>query len=89
MNLVLWLVAGALVGRVASLVIRTEGPHGMLANVFVGVVGAFLGGLIFAPMFGARTIAEGELSVGSLLVSLVGAVVALVVVNIVRGQTLR
>jgi uncharacterized membrane protein YeaQ/YmgE (transglycosylase-associated protein family) len=89
MNLIVWLVAGGLVGWVASIIMRTDAQQGALANILVGIVGAFLGGLIFAPMFGARTIAEGELSVGSLLVSLAGAVIALAVVNLVRRRTIR
>ena len=89
MNIIAWLVVGGLVGWVASLIMRTDAQHGVLLNILVGIVGAFLGGLIFAPMFGARTIAEGEFSVGSLLVSLAGAVIVLAVVKLVRGRTVR
>lgn len=89
MNIIVWLIVGGLVGWVASLVMRTDAEQGALLNIVVGVVGAFLGGLIFAPMFGTGTINEGELSVGSLLVSLAGAVILLAIVNLVRRRAIR
>jgi uncharacterized membrane protein YeaQ/YmgE (transglycosylase-associated protein family) len=89
MNIIVWLIVGGIVGWVASLVMRTDAQQGALLNVVVGVVGAFLGGLIFAPMFGKGTINEGDLSVGSLLVSLAGAVILLAIVNLVRGRAIR
>jgi uncharacterized membrane protein YeaQ/YmgE (transglycosylase-associated protein family) len=89
MNIIVWLVVGGLVGWVASLIMRTDARQGVLLNIVVGIVGAFLGGLIFAPMFGTGTINEGEFSVGSLLVSLAGAVILLAIVNLVRRRTIR
>ena len=89
MNIIVWLVVGGIVGWVASLIMRTDAQQGWLLNILVGVVGAFLGGLIFAPMFGTGTINEGELSLGSLLVSLAGAVILLAIVNLVRRGSAR
>ena len=89
MNLIVWLIVGGLVGWVASLIMRTDAQQGALLNIVVGVVGAFLGGLIFAPMFGTGTINQGEFSVGSLLVSLAGAVILLAIVNLVRRRSIR
>jgi uncharacterized membrane protein YeaQ/YmgE (transglycosylase-associated protein family) len=89
MNIIVWLIVGGIVGWVASLVMRTDAHQGALPNVVLGVVGAFLGGMIFSPMFGTGTIDEGELSVGSLLVSLAGAVIVIAIVNLVRRRTIR
>jgi uncharacterized membrane protein YeaQ/YmgE (transglycosylase-associated protein family) len=54
-------------------------------NIVVGIVGAFIGGLIFTR----GTINEAPLDVNSFLVSLVGAVVLLGIVNLVRRGSLR
>jgi uncharacterized membrane protein YeaQ/YmgE (transglycosylase-associated protein family) len=89
MNLIIWLIIGGLVGWVASIIMRTNAQQGALLNILVGIVGAFLGGLIFAPMFGTGTINEGEFSLGSLLVSLAGAVILLAIVNLVRRRAIR
>ena len=89
MTFILWLVIGGVLGWLASIVMKTNAQQGMILNIVVGIVGAFLGGLIFAPMFGGGTINEGDFSVGSLLVSLAGAVILLAIVNLVRRRAIR
>jgi len=89
MNIIIWLIVGGIVGWIASMIMRTDAQQGWLLNIIVGIVGAFLGGLIFAPMFGTGTINQGEFSVGSLLVSLAGAVILLAIVNLVRRRSIR
>lgn len=89
MNFIIWLVVGGLIGWVASLLMRTDGQQGILLNVVVGIVGAFIGGLLLAPMFGVGTINQDNFSVGSLAVSLLGAVILLAVVNLVRRGRVR
>ena len=63
-----------------------ERHAGKLLNIVVGIVGAFLSGLLLAPMLGTGTINQGDFSISSLLVSLVGAVVLLFIVNMFRGK---
>ena len=89
MNLIIWLIAGGLIGWVASLLMRTDGEQGVLLNVLVGVVGAAIGGWLISPMVGVATINDGALSLGALVVSLLGAVVLLAVVNLIRRGTAR
>jgi uncharacterized membrane protein YeaQ/YmgE (transglycosylase-associated protein family) len=89
MNIVLWLVVGGIVGWLASLIMRTDGQQGIVLNIVVGVVGALLGGWLISPLVGSPTINQGDLSVSSLLVSLLGAVILLAAVNLVRRGTAR
>lgn len=89
MNLIIWLIVGGLIGWVASLLMRTDGQQGIVLNVIVGIVGAALAGFFVSPLLGLPTINEGVFSVGSLLVSLVGAVILLAIVNLVRRGTPR
>lgn len=89
MNLIIWLVIGGLLGWVASILMRTDAQQGVLLNVVVGIVGALLGGWFISPMVGVPTINEGAFSAGALLVSLVGAVILLAIVNLVRRGTAR
>jgi uncharacterized membrane protein YeaQ/YmgE (transglycosylase-associated protein family) len=89
MNIIIWLVIGGLVGWVASMLMRTDGQQGILLNVVVGIVGAFIGGWLLAPMVGTGTINSGDFSVSGLAVSLVGAVLLLALVNLVRRGTAR
>lgn len=82
MNLIIWLVVGGLIGWVASMLMRS--PEGILMNVVVGIVGAFIGGWLLSPMVGAGTINSHDFSVASLAVSLLGAVILLAIVNLLR-----
>jgi uncharacterized membrane protein YeaQ/YmgE (transglycosylase-associated protein family) len=88
MNFILWLIVGGVVGWLASLIMKTDGQQGILLNVVVGIVGAFIGGWLISPMIGTGTINEG-LSIGSVLVSLVGAVILLAIVNLFRRGRVR
>jgi uncharacterized membrane protein YeaQ/YmgE (transglycosylase-associated protein family) len=87
MNTVLWLVVGGLVGWAASAMMRTQ--EGILINVLVGIIGAALGGWLLSPILGASTINQGNFSGAGLLVSLLGAVILLAIVNLVRRGLLR
>jgi uncharacterized membrane protein YeaQ/YmgE (transglycosylase-associated protein family) len=87
MSLLLWIVIGGVLGWLASMVMRTDAQQGIFLNVVVGIVGALLGGWFLAPMFGAGTINTNDFSMVSLLVSFLGAVILLAIVNlIIRGR---
>jgi uncharacterized membrane protein YeaQ/YmgE (transglycosylase-associated protein family) len=88
MNIIIWLIVGGVVGWVASMLMKTDAQQGILLNIVVGIVGAFIGGFLISPMVGVGTINSG-LSVGSFLVSLVGAVILLGIVNLVRRGRVR
>ncbi|MBP1468293.1 GlsB/YeaQ/YmgE family stress response membrane protein [Candidatus Chloroploca sp. M-50] len=90
MNFLLWLLFGAIVGWLASLVMRTNAQQGLLLNIVVGIVGAFLGGLVFNLLgIGGSNINDSDFSLGALLVSFVGAVILLAIVNLVRRGSVR
>jgi uncharacterized membrane protein YeaQ/YmgE (transglycosylase-associated protein family) len=88
-NTIIWLVVGGLIGWLASVFMGTNDRQGVVLNVVVGVVGAFLGGWLFSGLFGTSTINEGNFSLGGLLVSFLGAVVLLVLVKLVRRTVTR
>ena len=88
-NLIVWLVVGGLIGWVASMLMKTDGQQGMFLNVVVGIVGAALGGWFISPLVGIASINDGNFSIGALVVSLVGAVILLAIVNLFRRGTAR
>jgi uncharacterized membrane protein YeaQ/YmgE (transglycosylase-associated protein family) len=89
MSIIIWLIVGGFVGWLASLVMRTDGQQGILLNIVVGIIGAFLGGFLLAPLFGTGTINQGDFSLSGLIVSLLGAVILLAIVNLIRRGTAR
>jgi uncharacterized membrane protein YeaQ/YmgE (transglycosylase-associated protein family) len=89
MNLIIWLVVGGLIGWVASMIMRTDGQQGIILNVVVGIIGAFLGGFLLSPLLGAGTVNSGDFSIAGLAVSLLGAVILLAIVNLFRRGRAR
>jgi uncharacterized membrane protein YeaQ/YmgE (transglycosylase-associated protein family) len=88
-NIIIWLVIGGVIGWLASVIMKTDAQQGIILNIVVGIVGAVLGGWFLAPMFGTGTINQDNLSMPSLVVSLLGAVILLAIVNLVRRGTVR
>ena len=84
MNFIVWLIIGGLIGWVASIVMKTNGQQGLFLNIIVGIVGAFLGGWLISPLVGVGTINQDNFSLPALLVSFVGAVILLAIVNLLR-----
>ena len=74
MNLIIYLIAGAFVGYVASRIMKTNSQQGLLLDIVVGVVGAFLAGYFISPLFGVGTINDA-ITLPTLLVTLLGSVV--------------
>lgn len=81
MSIVLWIVFGAIVGWVASLIMKTNGQQNLLLDIVVGIVGAVLGGWIMTAL-GADS--GGGFSFYSFVVALIGAVVLLAIVKAIR-----
>ncbi|HVZ45129.1 MAG TPA: GlsB/YeaQ/YmgE family stress response membrane protein [Ramlibacter sp.] len=88
MSFLIWIIVGGIVGWLASLVMRTDAQQGILLNIVVGIVGAFIGGWVISPLVGVGTINEG-ISIGSVVVSLVGAIILLAIVNLFRRGRMR
>lgn len=87
MGIIIWLIMGGLVGWIASLIMGTDGQQGIILNVVVGIVGALIGGWLIGPLLGAGSINEG-ISIMSLVVSLIGAVILLGILSLFnRGST--
>ncbi len=89
MSFIVWLIVGGLIGWVASLIMGTDAQQGLLLNVIVGIVGAFLGGFLIAPLLGTGTVNSGDFSIMSLITSLIGAVILLAIVNMFRRGRVR
>jgi uncharacterized membrane protein YeaQ/YmgE (transglycosylase-associated protein family) len=88
-NLIIWLIVGGLIGWVASMIMRTNAEQGAFLNIIVGIVGAAIAGFVISPLLGLPTINQDSFSFGSLLVSLVGAIILLAIVNLFRRGRVR
>ena len=88
-NFIVWLVVGGLIGWVASMIMKTNEQQGIFLNIVVGIVGAALAGFVISPLVGIPTINQDAFSFAALLVSLVGAIILLAIVNLFRRRRLH
>jgi len=89
MNLILIIIVGGILGWLASMVMRTDAQQGIFLNIVVGVVGALVAGFLINPLIGGGTITQGDFSISALIVSFLGALVLLAIVNLFRRGTVR
>ena len=89
MNFILWLIVGGLIGWIASKIMHTDAQQGIGLNIVVGIVGALLAGWLVTPLIGGATINQGDFSLSGLVISLLGAIVLLAIVNLFRRGRMR
>lgn len=89
MGIIILLIVGGIIGWLASLIMRTDAQQGILLNVVVGIVGSVLAGLLLSPLLGVAPITSGAITLTSIVVSLLGAVILLAAVNLVRRGAVR
>ena len=83
MNLIIYLIAGAIVGYIASRIMSTNSQQGTLLDIAVGVIGAFIAGYFISPLLGVGTINDA-ITLPTMLVTLLGSIVLLWIVKQVR-----
>lgn len=84
MNIILWVIFGALVGWLASIIMRTNEEQGAAANIAVGIVGAIIGGAIGRLIVGSGITG---FNLGSLILGVIGAVILLFFMKLFTGGT--
>jgi uncharacterized membrane protein YeaQ/YmgE (transglycosylase-associated protein family) len=74
MGLISWIILGLIAGFIASKIVKRTGS-GLVLDIFLGMVGASVGGLIFSGLFGMRGVTG--LNIWSIIVSVIGAIVVI------------
>lgn len=85
MDLLTWIVVGLVAGVLASLVMGGTG-YGLIGDIIIGIVGAFVGGWLFRQLGVASPFAG---LAGTIFVAFIGAIVLLFVLRLLRGRTRR
>jgi len=84
MNILIYLLIGGLIGFLTALLIQMKELPDVLFNISLGVIGAFIAGWIFTPLFGIQTFEPSYFSVPIFLISLAGSALLLTTINFVR-----
>jgi uncharacterized membrane protein YeaQ/YmgE (transglycosylase-associated protein family) len=87
-SFIIWIVMGAIIGWLASMIMRTNAQQGLLLDIVVGIVGSLLGGWLLSPLFGIESDLT-TVNIPSLLVALLGAIILLAIVNLFRRGSVR
>lgn len=85
MDLIGWLVIGLLAGWVASMIMG-RGGYGVVGDIVVGIVGAFIGGFVAQLLNLAGPAAGDPFSWASLIFAIIGAIILIAVVRALSGS---
>lgn len=88
MGILLTIILGGVAGWLASMVMNRDAQQGVVLNVVVGIVGAFLANLLIAPLIGVSA-ALDHITLAGFLVAVLGAVVLLAIVNLFTRHRIR
>lgn len=89
MTFIAIIIVGGILGWVASIIMRTNAQQGIFLNIVVGIIGVVLAGFVLTPILGGAPITSGAFDLRSLLVSLLGAIALLAIVNLMRRGKVR
>ncbi|CAK7054499.1 GlsB/YeaQ/YmgE family stress response membrane protein [Tissierella sp.] len=81
MGYLTWIILGALSGWIASMIMGKNSQMGAISNIIVGIIGAFIGGVVFR-LIGASGVTG--LNLWSVIVSVVGACILLFIANKIK-----
>ena len=86
MSIIAWIVLGAIAGYLAGFLVRGDESLGVIGHIVLGIVGAAIGGFLASILFGFNPV-DGPLDLASILVSVIGAILVVVVVNMFTSSS--
>ena len=86
MNLIAWIVLGAIAGYLAGFLVRGDEGLGVIGHIVLGIVGAIVGGFLASALFNVKDPLQGALDISTIVISVIGAVIVVVLVSFVSGS---
>jgi uncharacterized membrane protein YeaQ/YmgE (transglycosylase-associated protein family) len=86
MNIIAWLILGAIAGYLAGFLVKGDEGLGVIGHIVLGIVGALVGGFLAGALFNSDPI-NGPFDLSSIVVATIGAVIVVVVVSAITGRT--
>ncbi len=83
MSIIAWLVVGAIAGWLAGYLVKGDEGLGVIGHIVLGIVGALVGGFLAGVLLGGDY--TTGINITTIVVAIVGAVLTVVVVNMIRG----
>jgi uncharacterized membrane protein YeaQ/YmgE (transglycosylase-associated protein family) len=85
-SIIAWIVLGAIAGYLAGFLVKGDEGLGVIGHIVLGIIGALVGGFLASALFNVKAI-DGPLDITSIVVAVIGAIIVVVVVNMVMGRT--
>ena len=86
MNIISWIVLGAIAGYLAGLLVKGDEGLGVIGHIVLGIVGALIGGFLAGILTGGGDYISG-INITTIVVATIGAVIAVVVWNAIQGRS--
>ena len=84
LNIIIYLIVAAIIGWVATEIMHDR--SNLLINIIVAVIGGFIAGYFLTPLFKISPIGVGAISIPAMLITLVGSIILLAIVNLIRRR---
>jgi uncharacterized membrane protein YeaQ/YmgE (transglycosylase-associated protein family) len=87
-NIIAWIVLGAIAGYLAGMIVKGDEGLGVVGHIVLGIVGALVGGFLVGNVLrlGTGGAGDGDINITSIIVSVIGAVIVVLVVGALRGS---
>jgi uncharacterized membrane protein YeaQ/YmgE (transglycosylase-associated protein family) len=86
MNIIAWIILGAIAGYLAGFLVKGDEGLGVIGHIVLGIVGALVGGFLASVLFTTKPI-DGPFDISSIVVAVIGAIIVVVVVNMITGRS--
>jgi uncharacterized membrane protein YeaQ/YmgE (transglycosylase-associated protein family) len=86
MSIIAWIILGAIAGYIAGFLVKGDEGLGVIGHIVLGIVGALVGGFLASVLFNTKPI-DGPFDFSSIVVAVIGAILVVVVVNMVTGRS--
>lgn len=83
-NIIIYLIVAAVIGWIATAIMHDR--SNLLINIIVAVIGGFIAGYFLTPLFHISPIGIGTISISAMLITLLGSIILLVLVNLIRRR---
>ncbi len=85
MNIIAWIVLGAIAGYLAGFLVKGDEGLGVIGHIVLGIVGALVGGFLASVLFNVKL--DGPLDITTIVVSVIGAIIVVFLVNLVTSRS--
>lgn len=86
MSIIAWIILGAIAGYLAGFLVKGDEGLGVIGHIVLGIVGALVGGFLASVLLNTKPI-DGPFDISSIVAATIGAIIVVVVVNMVTGRS--